>query len=97
MTLVGFAFSDLSDMFISWTFIVGSSWVVQVLKAVARNMPCNISSIFSFAFSGHSVAVGAMLKDRFATLIILFMVSNGGNSSVRLWQSHVMFPVSSIL
>ena len=97
MTLVGFAFSDLSDIFISGTFIVGSSWVVQVLKAVARNMPCNVSSTFSFASSGHSVAFGAMLKVRLATLIISFMVLNGGNSSVRLGQSHVMFPVLSIL
>ena len=97
MTLVGFAFSDLSDIFISGTFIVGSSWVVQVLKAVAWNMPCRISSIFFSASSGYSAASGAMLKVRLATLIMSFMVLNGGNSSVRLGQSHVMFPVLSIL
>ena len=97
MTLVGFAFSDLSDIVISGTFIVGSSWVVQVLKAVARNMLCRISSTFSFAASGHSLAFGAMLKVCLATLIISFMVVNGGNSLVRLSQSHVMFPVLSNL
>ena len=79
MTFVGLAFSDLSDIFISGTFIVGSSWVVQVLKAVARNMPCSISSTFSCAASGHSAASGAMLKFRFAILIISFMVLYGGS------------------
>ena len=97
MTFVGFAFSDLSDIVISGTFIVGSSCVVQVLKAVARNMPCSNSSTFSCASSGQSAALGAMLKFRLAILTISSMVLYGGSSSVRLLQSHVNFPVLSSL
>ena len=92
MTFVGLAFSDLSDIFISGTFIVGSSWVVHVLNAEARNMPWIISSAFSCASSGHSVVPGAILKTFFVFLTSSSIALNGGSSSLRRLQSHVKFP-----
>ena len=94
MTFVGFAFSDLSDIVISGTFIVGSSCVVQVLKAVARNMPCSNSSTFSCASSGQSAALGAMLKFRFAILTMSRLFARTGLSLFTTFGTRFLFLIS---
>ena len=81
-TFVGLAFSDLSDIFISSTFIVGSAWVVQVLNAVDMKNCRSLFRTSSCASSGHSTAPAGISKSSFMQLMRVSIVLKGGRVSV---------------